>query len=511
MNVGSLLARHARYRPNHVALVCEPDRLTFSQLNERVNRLANGLHSRGLKKGDKVALVLPNCVELILAYLASARMGLVVVPLSPLLRGPGLQTLLADSESSALITCEAMLGIVNDIRATLPNIPQENYVLTDADYDGFTSFRKLLTESSANEPPAVSIDDDDIYNIIYSSGTTGQPKGIIHTHYVRGLYCTLFANSYRYTPESVVLHGGSLVFNGAFVTLLPAWLTGCTYILMKRFDADEWMRTVSREKVTHVMVVPSQVSAILASPTFREGCLETLEMMCSVGAPFHREYKEKLLRMLPGSMYELYGLTEGFVTVLDRTDFAKKIDSVGIPIPFSDMRIVDAERRNLPAGEVGEIIGRGPLMMPGYYKRDDLTKQALLDGWLYTGDMGFIDSDGFLHLVDRKKDLIISGGVNVFPKDIEELAVQHPGVRDVAVFGIPSEKWGEAPVAAVLLKPSSATTAEELRDWINTRVAARYQQVQQVIIMDDFPRSAAGKTLKREMRDPYWAEKNAAL
>ena len=325
------------------------------------------------------------------------------------------------------------------------------------------------------------------------------------------MYCTLFANLYRYTPESVVMHGGSLVFNGAFVTLLPAWLMGCTYVLMKKFDAESWIETVEREKVTHVMVVPSQISAILSSPGFHGKRISTLEMLCSVGAPFHREYKEKLLAILPNSMYELYGLTEGFVTVLDRNDFQRKIDSVGMPIHFSEMRIVGNDGKDLPVGETGEIVGRGPLLMPGYYKRDDLTAQALVDGWLHTGDMGFEDEDGFLHLVDRKKDLIISGGVNVFPKDIEEVVVQHPAVREAAVFGIPSEKWGEAPVAAVLLKDSPAASAEELRDWINQRVAARYQQVSQVIIMQDFPRSAAGKTLKRELREPFWAGQNGKI
>lgn len=512
MNVGSLLARHARYRPDHVALVCDPERLTFAELNRRVNKLANALHDIGLRKGDKIALVLPNCIELIYAYLASARMGYAVVPLSPLLRGPGLRTLLADSESRAVLTCESMTHVVNEVRDELPGIPAGNYIVTDADGDGrFTSLEAITAAASEAEPPRVDIDDDDLYNIIYSSGTTGQPKGIVHTHYIRGMYCTLFANLYRYTPESVVMHGGSLVFNGAFVTLLPAWLMGCTYVLMKKFDAESWIETVEREKVTHVMVVPSQISAILSSPGFHGKRISTLEMLCSVGAPFHREYKEKLLAILPNSMYELYGLTEGFVTVLDRNDFQRKIDSVGMPIHFSEMRIVGNDGKDLPVGETGEIVGRGPLLMPGYYKRDDLTAQALVDGWLHTGDMGFEDEDGFLHLVDRKKDLIISGGVNVFPKDIEEVVVQHPAVREAAVFGIPSEKWGEAPVAAVLLKDSPAASAEELRDWINQRVAARYQQVSQVIIMQDFPRSAAGKTLKRELREPFWAGQNGKI
>jgi len=512
MNVGSLLSRHARYRPDHVALICEPERLTFAELHRRVNKLANALQHFGLRKGDRVALVLPNCIELIYSYLASARMGYVVVPLSPLLRGAGLRSLLADSETSVVITCASMTTAVSEVRGDLPGIPDRNYIVVDGTADsGFTSFAALTENAPDSDPPVVDIEDDDLYNIIYSSGTTGLPKGIVHSHYIRGMYCTLFANSFRYTPESVVMHGGSLIFNGAFVTLLPAWLMGCTYILMKRFDAESWIETVERERVTHVMLVPSQISAILNARNFESGRLSSLAMMCSVGAPFHREYKERLLSILPTSMYELYGLTEGFVTVLDRNDFREKIDSVGIPIPFSDMRILDAEGNDLPVGEVGEIVGRGPLLMPGYYKREDLTRQALVGGWLQTGDMGYVDAEGFLHLVDRKKDLIISGGVNVFPKDIEEVVVQHPAVREVAVFGIPSEKWGEAPVAAVLLKETQTADADQLRIWINERVAARYQQVQEVIIMDDFPRSAAGKTLKRELREPFWAGQNAKI
>jgi acyl-CoA synthetase (AMP-forming)/AMP-acid ligase II len=251
------------------------------------------------------------------------------------------------------------------------------------------------------------------------------------------------------------------------------------------------------------MMVPSQIVAVLNAPNFSAEKLRSLEMLCSVGAPWHREHKERMLEILPNSLYELYGLTEGFITVLDKNDFVRKIDSVGTPIAFTEMRIVDNNGRDLPPGEVGEIVGRSPMMMPGYYKRPDLTEQAIRDGWLFTGDLGAADEDGYLRLTDRKKDLIISGGVNVYPKDIEEIAVQHEAVREVAVFGVPHEKWGESPVAAVVLRAAGLIEAIELKTWINQRVAARYQQVCEVLILEDLPRSTAGKTLKRVLRDQY--------
>jgi long-chain acyl-CoA synthetase len=183
----------------------------------------------------------------------------------------------------------------------------------------------------------------------------------------------------------------------------------------------------------------------------------------------------------------------------------RKAGSVGVPPPFYDMRIVDEEGRDCAPGQVGEIVGRGPITMAGYVNRDDLTAQTIRNGWVHTGDLGYVDNEGYLYLVDRKKDMIDSGGVKVYPKDIEEIAVQHAAVHEVAVFGIPHDKWGETPVAAVVLRAGANASAEELRDWINSRVAARYQRVDRVVIMADFPRNAAGKTLKREMREPYWA------
>jgi len=504
VNVGSLLARHARFRPEHLAVVCGARRLTFAQHYAAVNRLSNALLGLGLEKGDKVAIILPNCVELLEAYRACAQLGLVSVPLSPLLRGPGLVTLLRDSETSAVIAGAAMIEALDDARTQLPSIDAANYIIVGApDARGYRDYAAFTAAASDQAPPRADIRDDDIYNIIYSSGTTGDPKGIIHTHYVRALYCTMFASQFRFTPESVALHAGSLVFNGAFVTMLAAWYLGCTFVLQEKFDAAGFIDAVERERVTHVMMVPSQIVAVMHASNFSGSKLQSLRMLCSVGAPWHREHKEKLLPLLPDSLYELYGLTEGFITVLDTKDFARKIDSVGTPIPFSEMRIVGDDGRDLVAGEVGEIVGRSPLMMPGYYNRPDLTAQAIKDGWLFTGDVGMADADGFLHLVDRKKDMIISGGVNVFPKDIEEVAVQHEAVREVAVFGVPNDKWGESPLAAVVLKSGQLVTGDELRAWINARVSARYQQVCDVVLVEDLPRSTAGKTLKRVLREQY--------
>ena len=366
---------------------------------------------------------------------------------------------------------------------------------------GYQSYHALKAQAGDHDPPRVELNDQDPYNIIYSSGTTGLPKGIVHTHYVRAMYCTHFSSSFRIRPESVILHTGSIVFNGSFLTLMPAMYLGATYILHPQFDAEAMIRTIKEEKVTHVDTVPAQIIGLLNSPNFGLKTCGSLECLICLGAPLHKEHKEELNRKLPGRFYELYGLTEGFVTILDKNDFPAKLSSVGCCPPFYEMKIMNDQHEEVPVGEVGEIVGRGPILMPGYYKRPDLTEKAIIDGWLYTGDMGFVDEEGYLSLVDRKKDMIISGGINVYPKDIEEIVVQHPAVRETAVFGIPHEKWGETPVAAVILNQPGNISEEELKDWINKRVGAAYQRVNKVVFMEDFPRSTAGKTLKRVLRE----------
>ena len=504
MNIGSLFTRHARYRPDHLAFVFENQRLTWSALNRSINRLANALLALGIQKGDKVATILPNCTELFEIYWAVAKIGAVVVPFSTMLLEQAMKSLLQDSDSVMLITNSKFVETTNAIRSELPAIAADRYLLTDSSAAaGYQDYHALKAAAAESEPDSSAIDPDDPFNIMYSSGTTGLPKGIVHTHRIRGAYATSFASAYRMTPESVTMHAGAIVFNGAFVDLMPTVFIGAAYILLSQFEAVSYIETIQKEKVTHVMMVPSQIIALLNAPNFSAETLASLEMILSLGAPLLREHKEELNRHLPGRFYELYGLTEGFVTVLDKMDYAAKPDSVGVPPPFFDMRIMDESGNDLPAGEVGEICGRGPILMPGYYKRPDLTAEAIADGWLHSGDMGYVDEDGFLYLVDRKKDMIISGGVNVYPRDIEEVIARHPAVQEVAVFGIPHPKWGETPLAAVILQESAGISSDELRDWINANVSAKFQRVQDVFIMEDFPRNVAGKTLKRVMREKY--------
>jgi acyl-CoA synthetase (AMP-forming)/AMP-acid ligase II len=259
------------------------------------------------------------------------------------------------------------------------------------------------------------------------------------------------------------------------------------------------------------MLVPAQIAALLDSPHFDPRRLDSLECVLSLGAPLLQKDKDRLNAALPRRLYELYGLTEGFVTILDRDDAVRKSGSVGVPPPFYRVRILRDDGTEAAPGEAGEIVGFGPIRMQGYYGRPDLTEQAIRDGWIHSGDVGYLDDEGFLYLIDRKKDMIDSGGVKVYPRDVEEVAARHPAVREVAVFGVPDEKWGETPVAAVVLRDGAGATGRELREWINERVAARYQRVSDVVLMADFPRNAAGKTLKRELRDPYWAKKGRRI
>jgi long-chain acyl-CoA synthetase len=506
LELTKLLEHHARYRPDVTAVICEDQRLSYAEFWARVARSGNLLRSAGIGRGDKVATVAANSLDLLELYWAVPTIGAVLVPLSPLLLAPGLASLLRGADARCVIADSALAAVLREIGDGLPR----DVFLIGGGSPEFRDYRALAASQDERLVPSEA-DDGDLFNIMFTSGTTGQPKGIMHTHFIRAMYATLMANAFRITPESRTLHAGAIVFNGAFCTLMPTFYLGATYILHRQFDARAAIETIERERVTHTMMVPAQIVAMLASDAFDPRRLQSLQCVLSLGAPLLQKDKDQLNEALPGRLYELYGLTEGFVTILDRSDAVRKAGSVGAPPPFFEVRIVRDDGQDAVPGEVGEILGKGPIRMTGYYGRPDLTAQAVRDGWIHSGDVGYLDDEGFLFLIDRKKDMIDSGGVKVYPRDVEEVAAGHPAVQEVAVFGVPHEKWGETPVAAVILRPGHAVAPEELRDWINERVGARYQRVSKVLLMTEFPRSAAGKTLKREMRAPFWADQGRTI
>ncbi|HCH33156.1 MAG TPA: AMP-dependent synthetase [Oceanospirillaceae bacterium] len=483
-----VIRQHAVSRADHRAVKFAAQNMSYSQFNLYIDHLAQVLMQQGVAQGDTVATLLPNGIDALGLYFAVTRIGATVVPLSCLLKDDAVVGLAGNADCK-LIICQASRqpGLTGYGHNVIAN----------------TQLNDILERTEHTPVATTAVAPSDSFNIVYSSGTTGSPKGIVHSQHTRTMYGYCFSSALKIHASSVVLHSGSIVFNGAFVTMLPTFLSGASYILMPAFDPVTTINTIASERVTHTMLVPSQLIALLESDEFCTQKLSSLEVILVLGAPLLQTYKNLIEQHLPGRLHELYGLTEGVITVLDNSDYATKSASVGCAIAGAKIRIVDAAGDDLPTGEIGEIVGNGPLLMQGYYGQADLTAATYKQGWMYTGDMGYLDADGFLYLADRKKDMIISGGINVYPTDIEELIAQHQNTVECAVFGVPSKKWGETPVAVVISRDKDQFNAAELRAWVNARVSASYQKVSAIHQLKELPRNIAGKTLKNQLRDQF--------
>ncbi|MCP4881933.1 MAG: acyl--CoA ligase [Gammaproteobacteria bacterium] len=481
-----ITGQHAREHGSKRAVSFEQSTYTYQQWHELVEQMAQVLWQAKVRPASKVALLLENCVELLGLYWAVTRIGAAVVPLSPLLRDQGVLGLAKDAQCALLICADDR---ANDLTV----LANKQLQIMD-----LQALRQRMQKALLEPVPEQQVLPSDLFNIVYSSGTTGLPKGIMHSHHVRAMYGYCFSLAFGIGPESVILHAGSLVFNGAFVTMMPCFLNGGHFVFTPAFEPNNVLMTMAKHAVTHTMMVPSQIICLLENPNFSLEHLPSVQMILVLGAPLQQHFKAQLQMRFPNRFFELYGLTEGFITVLHGNDAKQNPRSVGCPLPGSRMRIVGEHGEDLPAGEIGEIVGDGPLMSSGYFGREDLTQATFRDGWIFTGDLGYQDEQGFLYLVDRQKDLIISGGVNVYPSDIEEIMVQHPLIQEAAVVGVAHKKWGETPVAAVVVR--AVCDATELCEWVNQRVVARYQKLSQVYIIEAMPRNVAGKTLKQELR-----------
>ncbi|HUO78974.1 MAG TPA: AMP-binding protein [Steroidobacteraceae bacterium] len=497
-----LIAHNGRWHGAEPALVDGELTLSWRELDDATARAAQAVLALGVRPRERIAVLMDSRFETVIAMFGIVRAGAVAVPLNVSISDDAVAAMCVDAAAVAVFASGEHCRRIDALRAA-GALAARHYVGCDGARPGWHEFGELLAAQPAEAPP-VAIAPGDECNIIYSSGTTALPKGIVHTHLCRMHWAYDCALALRYRSGCRTLCSLGLFSNISWVSMLATMLVGGTIVLLRHFSAEAALRTIERQRITHGAFVPVQLERMLAAPDragFGTGSLEAL--MCC-GSPLAPDVKRGFAHEFDCQLIELYGLTEGLVTILAPEDFERKLESVGKPVLGAEILILGDDDRVLPAGETGEIVGRGRLVMAGYHGRDAANREATwLDAagrqWLRTGDLGRLDADGFLYVVDRKKDMILSGGQNVYPADIESIMRQHPAVAEVAVVGVPSRRWGETPVAVVVAQAGQALDLAALKEWTNGRVG-RQQRVAAVVGREALPRNPNGKVLKRELR-----------
>lgn len=499
--VADLVRAHAHERPRHPSLIDDERSLDFSSLDQLMDRVATSLQRDKVQSGDAVAICAASCVDYGAVFLGALRAGVAVAPLSPSSTAASLVTMLADSGARILFLDEAVATMLATVA-----LPSGLQLVRLDNAPGVRSFEAWLAPSGSVPVPA-DIAPDAAFNIIYSSGTTGTPKGIVQPHSMRWSHVQR-ARVFGYDREAVTICATPLYSNTTLVSVLPAIGGGGTVVLMAKFDAGRFLELSQRHRVTHAMLVPVQYQRLMDRADFDGHDLSSYRMKFCTSAPFPAALKADILKRWPGGLIEYYGMTEGGGTcMLLAHQFPDKLHTVGQPVPGHDIRLIDEQGREVPAGAIGEVVGRSAAMMNGYFNQPDQTAAAEwrdTDGnrFIRTGDIGRFDADGFLTLMDRRKDMIISGGFNIYPSDLEAVLSQHPAVRDAAVVGVPSREWGETPIAFVVLRSDSNASADAIKQWANERLG-KTQRLTAVELATELPRNAIGKVLKRELREQY--------
>jgi acyl-CoA synthetase (AMP-forming)/AMP-acid ligase II len=515
----SMLSDQASSRSPRPALIWQDRVVTWQELARRITRLAAGLTGLGVEPGDRVAVLARTSPEYVEVLLGALRCGACIVPLPEhLARGSGtagaagsavLGRMLRDSDARVLALSAEMRSTLaeGDLDQLLPG----GRIGLDFEAPGWVPLGSLASASA----PLTTVAPEAPFDILYSSGTTGEPKGIVHSHRARWFQVRRMERL-GLGPEAVTLIATPLCSNTTLVALLPTLALGGTAVLISRFTEEAFLELAERHRVTHTMMVPVQYRRLLDHPRFERHDLGAFVLKLCTGAPLSVSLKRALLERWPGELVEIYGLTEGGATTLlrasDHLHDLNRLGSVGRPAIGIELRILDPEGNALPPGKPGEIAGRAVSMMSGYHKRPDLTEAI---SWrddrgrvfLRTGDLGWLDEDGYLHLVGRAKEVIISGGQNIHTADLERVLAEHQAVAETAVIGIPSQRWGETPLALVVLRPGQRSSGSELLDWANSRLP-RAQRLAGVELREELPRNAGGKVLKEELRAPFWRERS---
>jgi long-chain acyl-CoA synthetase len=497
--IADLVREHARAQPDRLALSDGTQTLSYADLDRLMNRVAAALQRDGVQPGETIAVCAAASVRYAALYLGALRAGVVVAPMAPSVTPTSFAAMLSDARAVRLFVDGSAAPLI------APTYPATQVVWFDGPPSG-ASFDHWLADEGA-QPAPVAVQPEWPFNIIYSSGTTGTPKGIVQSHGMRWTHVSR-GLTYGYGPDSRTLLSTPLYSNTTLVVFFPTIAFGGSVHLMAKFDAARYAALAAKERITHTMLVPVQYQRLMALPDFDRHDLSAFKMKFCTSAPFHAALKADVLKRWPGGLVEFYGMTEGGGTcILNAHEHPEKLHTVGQPASGHDIRLIDEDGQELVGNGMGEVVGHSPGMMTGYHGQPEKTREAEWfdpsgKRFIRTGDVGRFDEDGFLVLMDRRKDMIISGGFNVYPSDLEALLRQHPAVADAAVVGVPSVQWGETPVAFVVYHPGAAIAEAELMAWHNER-SGKTQRLSALQRVAELPRSAIGKVLKRELREQF--------
>jgi len=499
LNVGLFLTKRARLEPEKTALVFEGESFSYREFNERSNRWAHAFLDMGVRKGERVGLLLVNRPEFLEAFFGLSKIGAVGVPLNWRLAPPEIEYICKDSGLKGLIYED---GFTEAVEAIRPALKLKEYVCVGQKTPSWAKGAEFIAQHPETEPQIAGGGDEPAM-IMYTSGTTGRPKGAVLTHSNLFWASTAILVTLDFRPDDRVLVVLPLFHIGAFIFSVVDVHKGCTTVLMRAFEPLKMLETIQKERIDAFLAVPTMLQFMTQVPDFAQylsGVRWLLSGAAPVPVPLIQTYMDHGVKI-----QQVYGLTEtsGPAAVIGSEKALEKAGSTGLPFFHNEIRVVDERGRDASPGQVGEVLVRGPHVMKEYWKNPEATAETIKEGWLHTGDLGRLDEEGYLYIVDRVKDMIISGGENVYPAEVENVLYAHPAVAEVAVIGQPDEQWGEMVCAVVRAKEDAALTAEELISFCEGKLG-RYKIPKRVILTDEpLPRNPAGKVLKRVLRGQF--------